>query len=178
MRIFILTLSIIALLGLANAMNLDTEDIVDEMLNATDFDDSTHKLQGDLEGSIHFKYGDYEYMYFANIALSWGDAQRYCQRWHGDLASINSKAENTFIFNKLKGQKNPWIGYIESQAMLDTWQWVDGSGGYTNWQSGEPNHAHGPGSEICSEFYTKYGTWNDQDCTDGLRPLCKRINPL
>ena len=95
------------------------------------------------------------------------------------LARIDSDAENTFVFNSMKGinQIEAWIGGSDTAAQ-DTWVWVDGAqfwnggqsgsavgGLYTDWNNLQPNGAN---NLQCLGF-SQSGNWANLICTD-LRP--------
>jgi len=72
--------------------------------------------------------------YRGSPRLSFSGAEAYCEAFGGSLASIHSKAENTFVFNLMPVAKQPrWIGASRSSDIFDadfppyTWHWTDGS---------------------------------------------------
>ena len=99
----------------------------------------------------------------------------------GYLASPNSAAENTFIYNLVNFPEywfivqgnpqrhfGPWLGGIQAQGAptpAANWSWDDGTPmTYTNWYPGEPND-FGGNNEIYTHFFG-VGTgrtpmWND-----------------
>ena len=87
----------------------------------------------------------------------------------GDLAKIESAAENNFIFSLLKKQKTitdwgVWLGFVRKADKK--FYWIDDiplAKGYTAWASGEPNNV----SEKCGNMFGKgsrAGKWNDLSC--------------
>ena len=93
----------------------------------------------------------------------WEGAQLLCNQFGYDLVSINSEAENDFLVDgmAIHGPGTDWwIGYSDD-AVEGSWVWEDGtSGGYENWEPGQPNDFAG---QDCAEIDPD-GTWNDSDC--------------
>ena len=92
------------------------------------------------------------------------------------LASVHSQEEDDFIgeyVRKASGlPKTPgyWIGYndIEREGQF---VWSDGSVSfYNNWWTNEPNNN---GDEDCVERFYFRSKWNDIDCNDKIRFVCK-----
>ncbi|KAL8582533.1 hypothetical protein ACOMHN_066797 [Nucella lapillus] len=83
---------------------------------------------------------------------TWFEARRFCQRNGADLASIESEEVNRFLV-----------------------QWTDKSPVvFTSWSSSEPNDANG--GEMCANMYSMSGRWNDDNCNNEHRFICKRAN--
>lgn len=113
------------------------------------------------------KYNGHSY-YIFNNALTWEQAQAYCESRGGHLAVINNDAENTKLFNymKSKGYDSAYFG-LSDRAKEGTWTWANGEKfSYKNWASGEPN---GGTYENYGMFYYVYqnGEWNDGDFSAG-----------
>jgi hypothetical protein len=109
--------------------------------------------------------------------ISWTDARDAAPSIlpGGYLASINSEAENEFVFSLIDddafwfhdpggGSFGPWLGGTD-EVTEGVWQWVSGeSWGYTNWHPGQPDDW--AGSEDYLDFYVnsptaRASTWND-----------------
>ncbi|XP_028449607.1 galactose-specific lectin nattectin-like isoform X2 [Perca flavescens] len=108
---------------------------------------------------------------------TWPDAETFCQTAGGNLASIHSAEEHTFIRNYIKEvigtDKYTWIG--GSDAVKEgTWMWTDGSKfNYKSWGVGEPNHAGG--AENCLVINWGGGNnWNDWACTIPNSFVCSK----
>jgi hypothetical protein len=122
---------------------------------------------------------------FCSSGPSWPNARATCASAQMKLAEIESGAENAFVrttANGLYGASDLHIGgsdsIAEGQWMWDgsVQFWQGGSGGaavmnrFANWVSGEPND---DGTEDCAEMKPD-GRWNDGDCGDGQRFVCRR----
>jgi hypothetical protein len=112
--------------------------------------------------------------------INWADARAKAQALGGDLATITSAAENSFVFLRIADPIfwrqpatgpvrlfGPWIGGFQppgSAEPLGLWSWVTGEPwSYTSWDTGEPNNLNG--NEDHLHFYAP-GTnplprWND-----------------
>ncbi|XP_044181051.1 uncharacterized protein LOC114966927 [Acropora millepora] len=103
-------------------------------------------------------------------ASTWNNSRRFCQDLRADLAVIESKDENQFVYDLLKNTSDNHHGWIGLYRKDDNkFYWVDGrpqkDQKYHNWATGEPSH-HRQG-EKCVLLHTgkKKGTWNDNWCS-------------
>ncbi|MCU0867478.1 MAG: hypothetical protein MUC36_27160 [Planctomycetes bacterium] len=112
--------------------------------------------------------------------INWNDARTAAQSLGGDLATITSAAENTFVFQRIANPIfwrvvanptrifGPWLGGFQppgSAEPLGGWTWVTGeTWGYSRWANGEPNNFQGLQEDQL--HYFTLGTnpnslWND-----------------
>ncbi|XP_051787816.1 scavenger receptor cysteine-rich type 1 protein M130-like isoform X2 [Erpetoichthys calabaricus] len=106
---------------------------------------------------------------------SWIDAELYCVRLGGNLASVHSSGDHHFITSLIKRsdshQPTTWLGGFDCVRTL-SWLWTDGSQwDFTNWNPGEPNNDRG--IENC--LHTNYlvpGGWNDIECEHQFPFVC------
>jgi hypothetical protein len=101
--------------------------------------------------------------YVAVAATTWPLAEAFAQQLGAHLVSINSQAEQDFVwqnFGNLGGiDRRVWIGFNDA-ASEGTWVWSDGSkAAYTNWNAGEPNNSGA--TEHYAELLGSTGRWND-----------------
>jgi hypothetical protein len=124
------------------------------------------------------------YLFCLNPA-SWNGAQAVCVSAMSALVQIDDDAENAFVratANQLLGANDVHIG-ASDLAVEGAWLWQSGtqfwSGGpggaptmgrYANWRGGEPNN---DSNEDCGEMKPD-ATWNDGNCGDGQRFVCRR----
>lgn len=112
--------------------------------------------------------------------IDYATATQLCAMNNAQVASIQSAAENKFVFGLLHfANQAVWIG-LKRQGQ--NFAWVDGSAvGYLNWAPGEPNNENG--TENCSVMWGPalktaawHGKWNDVPCGDPGRDtvVCKR----
>jgi len=112
--------------------------------------------------------------------INWADARSKAQALGGDLATITSAAENTFVYALINDPifwdllpnptrvRGPWIGGFQpvgSPEPAASWTWVSGEPWvHSNWAPGEPNQAQGF-EEDHLHFYAdgtvRQPTWND-----------------
>uniref|UniRef100_A0A3B3Y948 C-type lectin domain-containing protein n=1 Tax=Poecilia mexicana TaxID=48701 RepID=A0A3B3Y948_9TELE len=97
--------------------------------------------------------------------MKWSDAEKFCISIGGNLASIHSSDENTFVsdmINRASGSRNTWIGGHDAVDER-RWLWSDGSSfEYAHWYSNQPDNSGG--NQHCLEI--NYGDyWNDMPCT-------------
>ncbi|CAH1775812.1 unnamed protein product [Owenia fusiformis] len=110
--------------------------------------------------------------------LPWSFARANCLDQGGDLVSINSRHESSFVLAMMFGVANQgsfkfWIGANDIDVE-GGWGWSDGSPfNYHNWNSGEPNDWNG--GEHCAETSANnFGAWNDYVCDNGCGFICEK----
>ncbi|XP_033107417.1 macrophage mannose receptor 1-like isoform X2 [Anneissia japonica] len=116
-----------------------------------------------------------KYCYFlSSTDGTWSEARDNCRGMGGDLASIHNDNENNYI-NSLQtaaSSGNIWIGLNDLTYQM-SFTWSDGSDmDYAIWNTNEPNNHQGS-AEDCVEMYTNKA-WNDNDCVNRRRFICKR----
>lgn len=120
--------------------------------------------------------GDFEYLY-VNTNERFEDAKIACQNWGGDVVSIHSNTENTFVWNLAgAGRVDYWLGAFKFSVGGD-YIWVDRTSfDYNNFETQEPND---PGKR-CLTTFNKSETWEDVNCgVNSIRPyVCKRPVPV
>ncbi|XP_034741186.1 galactose-specific lectin nattectin-like [Etheostoma cragini] len=108
---------------------------------------------------------------------TWLDAETFCIAAGGNLASIRSAEEQTFLkdfINKVSGTQNPsWIG--GSDAVKEgTWMWSDGSKfNYKSWNEGQPDNWLGQENCLVMSWLST-GNWNDWVCYNQASFVCSR----
>ncbi|XP_017294289.1 galactose-specific lectin nattectin-like [Kryptolebias marmoratus] len=121
-------------------------------------------------------YGGHCYL-FVKSEKDWADAESHCNSLDGNLASIQSSDEYTFIrdlvFREAGSHPRTWVGGHD--AVKDgVWMWSDGSKFvFSSWGKGEPNN--NAGGESCMEINLRGNDYvNDEKC-NGRKPfLCVR----
>ncbi len=129
--------------------------------------------------------------WFDGPDTDWGRGHRYALtergQWHecqaiavgsgGNLVTINSEEENTWVFDTLRdhmtGDDNvAWIGFNDMEDE-GHWEWVAGDGGwwewnnpastsYTNWYGGEPSG--GLGEQHAAIYMHSYPSYEHKWC--------------
>ena len=113
--------------------------------------------------------GDRRY-FFCSDGAPWEAARAACRDRGGDLAVIETPAENDYLRREASevARANWWIG-LSDRAEEGTFAWIDGQAlEYRNWSGNEPNDWQG--SEDCGELISGTGLWNDFRC-DRRRPF-------
>ena len=113
---------------------------------------------------------------------SWHRARQHCTTLGGHLVTIDSEAENTFVYGF--AICDTWLGATD-EAQEGTWVWVTGEPWtYTNWQDGQPDNCCPPeacgGTDCMEEHYLTYSggmTWIDVPNTNQYRFVCEWDNP-
>jgi hypothetical protein len=100
---------------------------------------------------------------------TWLNAEIEAQSLGGHLVTINSQAENDFLWgywghngsSNILTYENLWIG-LNDYDNEGTWVWASGEvESFTNWAPGEPNDA-GTGEDFAHLWRHHIpGTWND-----------------
>lgn len=117
------------------------------------------------EGTVAFEGHSYK-LYPADTVDSWEDAQAFCEEKGGYLATINSQAENDFLYDYIRGEgcETAYFGFTDRESE-GAWTWITGEkSAYTNWYEGEPNN------DLSGENYGAFyflegaaGRWFDGD---------------
>uniref|UniRef100_UPI0037E74650 macrophage mannose receptor 1-like n=1 Tax=Semicossyphus pulcher TaxID=241346 RepID=UPI0037E74650 len=110
--------------------------------------------------------------YINRMTMAMEDARHYCQQRHGDLVSITSKEENTFLWKQISRQYGYY--YIGLSVDLDgsLW-WMDGSSvGLRRWDENQPNSdAFDQGCALMTYYM---GFWTTSNCGQEMQSICKR----
>ncbi|MEM7066025.1 MAG: choice-of-anchor C family protein [Cyanobacteria bacterium P01_B01_bin.77] len=111
------------------------------------------------EASETVTFGDSTYL-LTNPG-NWGEAQEQARTFGGNLVTINSAEEQTFLAETYAGQ-NLWIGYSDAGQEYDPttqegFKWIADTSAYTNWLAGQPNNFREENFVILSNN----GAWND-----------------
>jgi hypothetical protein len=129
---------------------------------------------GTILGPIQYPAnGDYFYLLDQD---TWTDSEAQAMAMGGQLVTINSAAENAFVYDTFSagGTRNLWIGLYdptqdsEGGSHASNFVWVDGEPvTYTDWANGEPNN---DGFNGVPEYYgMMWGNSSDIALNLGLR---------
>jgi len=119
------------------------------------------------------KNGDHCY-FWGTDKKNWTEAEDFCQREGGHLASDTSNATKAFVLEGMKraGLDNVWIGGndIEEEG---TWKWADCTPwGVTFWSSNNPNNYLG--NQNCLNVGWDVNKWDDDFCNREYGFLCSK----
>jgi Lectin C-type domain len=110
--------------------------------------------------------------YFLLSESSWPNAERIAISLGGHIATVESLAENAFIFDAFSptasalatnGTVAIWIGLNDATAE-GTYQWASGaSSSYRNWNPGQPENSHADEdyAAIIVRGFGTPGLWHD-----------------
>ena len=123
--------------------------------------------------------GDHCY-YWSTTALNWNDAEDFCRKEGGHLASVTSETTNEFVLSELNGRGNSmlWIGGT-SNGTKGAWTWTEDCTPmkFTYWQENQPSNHEGQdclrysGTTVLGPSKLK---WNDWTCSDKYHFLCSQ----
>ncbi|XP_057700027.1 type-2 ice-structuring protein-like isoform X2 [Corythoichthys intestinalis] len=116
------------------------------------------------------KYKDRCY-FFDNNAKIWVDAEAACQGMGGNLASVRSDDENTFL-RTLTNNATTWLGGTDCQT-AGAWFWMDGTQMLARfWCPLKPDNQL---SQCCLQMNTgENKCWDDVPCNSTLPFVCAR----
>ncbi|XP_016402760.1 galactose-specific lectin nattectin-like, partial [Sinocyclocheilus rhinocerous] len=99
-------------------------------------------------------------------------AERNCQGFDANLASVHNKIEQDLLLSLLPSSSTRcWIGAHDGEQE-GQWVWSDGTPyDFTYWGSGEPNNL---GTENCGELNWSSNRWNDATCSTSLGYICAK----
>nr|XP_015209622.1 PREDICTED: ladderlectin-like [Lepisosteus oculatus] len=112
---------------------------------------------------------------YIGIEKTWADAEMDCIELGGNLASVHSEEEETFLLHLIVSKRatSTWLGGSDGEQE-GKWLWSDGSKwAFTKWNAWEPNNS---GTENCLLTYWDHGNWNDMNCNNQFAYICA-INP-
>ncbi|MBE6074565.1 MAG: C-type lectin domain-containing protein [Selenomonas ruminantium] len=107
----------------------------------------------------HFGNSRYA-IYYTGGKLTWWEAESYCERLGGHLATITSQAEQDFIDQLNTEGYRLWIGGYRPEGLAFAWI-TNEPWNYTNWDDGEPNNSSNVVAKEDSVCLWNYGRWND-----------------
>ena len=105
---------------------------------------------------------------------NWNDAEEFCKKNGGHLASVTSEAVDEYIAGEKekRGLQNLWIGGSDKEKQ-GVWTWTDGSPwNFTNWYTGQPNSR---GVQDCLRYINDMKEWDDAICNRMSPFLCTQI---
>ena len=104
-------------------------------------------------------------------ARSWDDAHSKCAESGGNLASVQSKQENAFLF-ELAGNKPAALGARDLNKD-GIWTWSDGSpwGEFINWGRNQPENIK---SDHCVKVLAGGSKWSSDHCAKKSKALCEK----
>ncbi|XP_017569678.1 macrophage mannose receptor 1-like isoform X2 [Pygocentrus nattereri] len=114
--------------------------------------------------------------YFLNrTTTTWLEARDSCRRKGGDLLSILSVEEQSFIISQLGYSKTDelWIGFNDLKTSM-LFEWSDHSSvTFALWDTKEPSHYAGL-KEDCVLMRGEEGKWADHICQNKYGYICKK----
>ncbi|XP_046875275.1 ladderlectin-like isoform X2 [Hypomesus transpacificus] len=122
------------------------------------------------------RYGKRIYLYVSQ-RKQWVDAERYCLRLKGNLASVHSLGQQNFLRRLVKSRTGSypwtWIGGTDN-VRNRVWLWSDGSRfDFQYWAKREPNN-HGRREPCININFDGKGAWNDLYCHASLGFICSK----
>jgi len=112
---------------------------------------------GASEGNLYYE---------SHATANWTNATNAATALGGNLATINTAAENTFIKNAISPSTGSvWIG-LNNNNNGNNFSWQSGEAvTYTNWLSGEPNETQ---SNVAARLVKSHGQWTDRVVSSNL----------
>lgn len=99
-------------------------------------------------------------------------AKTTCELYWADLSYFDNQAEyDQFLKFIDTGNENLWIGVSRSNSQTGWSTVTTKEYKFQSWARGEPNNADG--RENCVEYSAWHKDWNDQDCSDKNRFVCR-----
>ncbi|XP_041820767.1 galactose-specific lectin nattectin-like isoform X2 [Chelmon rostratus] len=119
------------------------------------------------------RYGRRCFRYFP-AAKTWALAQRHCQAYGGNLASVHNRNED-YLIRRLARNRIAWIGLSDAQQER-YWFWIDGTRvNYAAWSRGQPDN-HGRKQHCARINWGGAKRWDDWYCVYRHGYVCaKRV---
>ncbi|KAL8575205.1 hypothetical protein ACOMHN_042326 [Nucella lapillus] len=113
------------------------------------------------------------YAYISAIK-SWSDAHTDCQRYHGNLATVNDRHIQAFVASELVYRPGAayWIGLKNTGGQNTSYSWVThGDVDFTSWAESHTGNEHG----TCIGMATgrPVGLWTNYPCSKALPYICE-----
>ena len=110
------------------------------------------------------------------------DAEAFCQKEGGHLASANSRVIEAYISKEKDKRKlsslhsqHLWIGGSDKEKE-GVWKWSDGSPwNYTRWNKHQPSSDGVSPDEDCLQYYQFAEKWSDRPCSDEGNFVCSQM---
>ena len=118
-------------------------------------------------------HGDRCYLW-SDEKSNWKDAEEFCKKKGGHLASVTSEAVDTYIAGEKEKRRlrNLWIGGSDKENQ-GVWKWTDGSPwNFTNWYKDQPNSR---GASNCLRYINDKKEWDDAPCNRDGTFVCSQI---
>ncbi|XP_055057237.2 macrophage mannose receptor 1-like [Misgurnus anguillicaudatus] len=98
-------------------------------------------------------------------ATPWTKAQRYCRRYHTDLATVHNFQEQQQLHAVVGKWFSFWIGLFK-----DSWQWSDQWNlTFKNWAAGQPLESYG---DCVAMLVADSGKWVRDSCDQQYHFIC------
>ncbi|XP_051029189.1 C-type lectin domain family 4 member D isoform X1 [Phodopus roborovskii] len=123
------------------------------------------------DGWIAFQFNCY---FPLNDNQTWHESERNCSGMGSHLATINTKAEQSFMTQLLDRQFPYFLG-LTDQNTEGLWQWVDQTPFKPHmvfWHEGEPNDFREEDCVVLVNIEDQWA-WNDFPCHFGASRICK-----
>ncbi|KAG5872364.1 hypothetical protein JTB14_014810 [Gonioctena quinquepunctata] len=123
------------------------------------------------------KFGNKSYFLGNIFKGTYLQAAEFCHDVHMDLVSIESKEENTFLYELLQKDGGDIHFWSSGTRLIDgknfIWLGTAKPIGYTNWQQGQPNDITRKclGLELAKK---KDLYWSDRDCNNLYNFVCEK----
>ncbi|KAJ8038616.1 Macrophage mannose receptor 1 [Holothuria leucospilota] len=134
---------------------------------STEYNDADQNCPGEW-----FRYSDFCFFVDTTKRI-FRDAKRACRTRGGELASIHSEEEQSFVYSILREDVQSYFIGLTFDTQTQTWNYTDGTTlDFTNWY---PTMPDGGQFETCVEVYFYHdGKWNDVSCFSPFNgAICK-----
>ncbi|XP_065145818.1 galactose-specific lectin nattectin-like [Paramisgurnus dabryanus] len=112
------------------------------------------------------------YQFFSE-SVDWATAEKNCQFYGANLASVHDIEENNFLLSLIVPHvdRHVWIGGHDGE-IKEQWMWTDGSPFYyTNWCPTKPDNNYD--KRHCLDInYSPDRCWNDDTCSNKKSYIC------
>ncbi|XP_039667434.1 macrophage mannose receptor 1-like [Perca fluviatilis] len=115
----------------------------------------------------------YDY-HFIGENMTWKAAQKYCRKYHTDLATVSNQTDMKRLLNSTTEQypDGAWIGLQDNTPNI-VWHWslpgVKFNETESKWSQGEPNNL---GKQENCVMKMKNDKWNDISCSNSYNFIC------
>lgn len=110
--------------------------------------------------------------YINKMSMSMESARQYCQQRHGDLVTITTRAENSFIWKQISRTYGRFFIGLSVDLDGSFWWMSNTPVEFLSWDQNQPKENTIDQNCVIMSYYMGY--WGTVNCGEELKSICKR----